>query len=808
MKIKLLLKVLVVAIIATEGFLISNLIRLQPKEFLANAVSKVRLPKTAPSAFGEAKDYFSRFSSQTNEAILQLGLDIQTDAEGIKDFAGYFKSETQTAFAETKTRITNDAASTGSFVGGIGNQIKHLVINFRADVKAPYLAAADVIAPPLNEQKNQADKLAVNFWNGLADNVGMLDKLARGEFKDDNASVFAIARRPGLYPADEATPNSGKDCFGCARDDRQYVVNGGDEIKGIVEIKGNSKVLGIATSAVDPNYINQLIDSRLNQYIAEGKLKGNNDNYNRQIFAGPNGMVQNGGGQTTSVIGGAPIVSYYPAVQQNGFSGASLAGFTQLSAQSFNSETITASQTLTVQGAATLASLNVSGSTSLATSTISSLTVSGPVTLNGSTTIAGLTVTGLNPGLTEGSVLFQGASAILEDNSNFFWNDSANRLQIANLSVSGNATTTGNQIISGTLGIGTNNPAGLLHLVTESSTSLFFDRYGGAPPNIIFRRANGTIAAPTAVTTDNQLFAIGGRGYGASGFSAGGRAALFGAAAEPWTDTAQGAYLAFTTTANGTASAVERLRIDQNGNVGIGTTSPDQLLTVSRSVATPGDATVRVRSVDAPGVYKNATLMLSNGNGSDSTSQAWGLRSNSQTGSLSFLYSQFGEGLGNERMTISSTGNVGIGTTNPGQRLTIVPSGNTIPDTVTTYSFGVSNLPNTNINLAFGNDASYAYIQSFESKPLQINNAGNNVIFNATAGNVGIGTTSPQAKLHVSTTGQAIRVDNNVDYELYFAGTGSDTNIYSESNLYLNSGTGKLLYLGNGANSQQVTINS
>src|SRR6185369_10429325 len=43
----------------------------------------------------------------------------------------------------------------------------------------------------------------------------------------------------------------------------------------------------------------------------------------------------------------------------------------------------------------------------------------------------------------------------------------------------------------------------------------------------------------------------------------------------------------------------------------------------------------------------------------------------------------------------------------------------------------------------------YGWIQSYGAQPLRINPIQNNTLLNATTGNVGIGTISPQAKLHV-----------------------------------------------------------
>jgi hypothetical protein len=90
----------------------------------------------------------------------------------------------------------------------------------------------------------------------------------------------------------------------------------------------------------------------------------------------------------------------------------------------------------------------------------------------------------------------------------------------------------------------------------------------------------------------------------------------------------------------------------------------------------------------------------------------------------------------------SAGGNVGIGTTNPGQLLHVNGNLQITGDSVPIGSgltMGVVN-------------ASYRWIQSFQSQPLYVNPLGNNVIFNRDGGSVGIGTTSPGSKLDVRET--------------------------------------------------------
>ena len=76
------------------------------------------------------------------------------------------------------------------------------------------------------------------------------------------------------------------------------------------------------------------------------------------------------------------------------------------------------------------------------------------------------------------------------------------------------------------------------------------------------------------------------------GFS-GGRGALIIHANETWSTTAQSTYIQFNTTALGTAYQAERMRIDNAGNVGIGTTSPTHTLDVDGTGNFTGPVTVQ-----------------------------------------------------------------------------------------------------------------------------------------------------------------------------------------------------------------------
>jgi hypothetical protein len=116
---------------------------------------------------------------------------------------------------------------------------------------------------------------------------------------------------------------------------------------------------------------------------------------------------------------------------------------------------------------------------------------------------------------------------------------------------------------------------------TSAATAAVLDAYG-AQTRLVGRRANGTAASPTAVQSGEIITALEARGYGASAYSAAGRAEVRAVAAENWTNTAQGAYLGLFTTATGGTTLTERLRIHARGGVGIGSDLTDDAASALR----------------------------------------------------------------------------------------------------------------------------------------------------------------------------------------------------------------------------------
>lgn len=103
-----------------------------------------------------------------------------------------------------------------------------------------------------------------------------------------------------------------------------------------------------------------------------------------------------------------------------------------------------------------------------------------------------------------------------------------------------------------------------------------------------------------------------------------------------------------------------------------------------------------------------------------------------------------------ERMRITSTGNVGIGTNAPGYKIQVEQGVGVNDNGIFISNSNYGSMQGVNIsmiNAASGNFGSYASIQTYRSG---VAASATNLVLCPTAGNVGIGTSSPQGALHVA----------------------------------------------------------
>ena len=216
--------------------------------------------------------------------------------------------------------------------------------------------------------------------------------------------------------------------------------------------------------------------------------------------------------------------------------------------------------------------------------------------------------------------------------------------------------------------------------------------------------------------------------------------------------------LIFATAGAATLGIVQRMVINKEGNVGIGTTSPSEKLEVSGNVligidtisATLGSfAQLEVSDSTKGGIIINtqtaaagnySRLMFSVNNNIDGHEGL--IRYNSSDYHMAFWTNA------GEKMRIDSAGNVGIGTTSPSNLLSVGVANNTISKGITVENtsgtafgrFGV-------INPSIDNDT---YIGSVSNNNFLLYTNNSERMRITSAGNVGIGTTVPAYKLTVS----------------------------------------------------------
>src|SRR6266404_1479390 len=262
---------------------------------------------------------------------------------------------------------------------------------------------------------------------------------------------------------------------------------------------------------------------------------------------------------------------------------------------------------------------------------------------------------------------------------------------------------------AGNVGIGTNAPdqklvvsansattlpasVGTINLFGPDSSAVYMVVNGfAAQAGLLIRRANTTAASPSALQATDFIGFFGAAGYGSTGYL-GTRARVGFYASENWTDSANGTYMAFNTTANGAATAggTERMRIDNTGNVGIGTATPTAILHIQGS-GTSSYRGIQVQNSFTDATTKGAIAIIgarkTNANVPFSGFGTWdqgtfrsvyiggGQWSIPDATVIKFYtastYDESNGGSGNQRMLIDSSGNVGIGTTSPGQKLDV-----------------------------------------------------------------------------------------------------------------------------------------
>tara|TARA_Y100000389_G_scaffold41389_1_gene36073 strand:- start:214 stop:2991 length:2778 start_codon:yes stop_codon:yes gene_type:complete len=221
----------------------------------------------------------------------------------------------------------------------------------------------------------------------------------------------------------------------------------------------------------------------------------------------------------------------------------------------------------------------------------------------------------------------------------------------------------------------------------------------------------------------------------------------------------------------GTASA-ERIRITSIGLVGIGTVTPGEKLEVAGKVKVTGAnnflTTIRNSAGQANYIrfFNTATSVNEAYIGFTSNNKDLKFQNLDATGTLTF-----GSG-GAIAMSVDASQNVGIGTTSPLEKLDVrgvlriapnYPGISAVQTGIILKDPGAGSNEGLNIEFQSGSDNNTAFIGSISYDQLRIGTAGEERMRINSAGDVGIGTTIPAAKLDILDTVDqtSIRVTNN-----------------------------------------------
>jgi len=211
-----------------------------------------------------------------------------------------------------------------------------------------------------------------------------------------------------------------------------------------------------------------------------------------------------------------------------------------------------------------------------------------------------------------------------------------------------------------------------------------------------------------------------------------------------------------------------------NDRLGVGTATPNQKLQVTGSNST-GFAGATLQNSNAGSGL--AGIQFSSDSTYSKSAIAQVRESPNGTGPLVFYVDTATDAAdwsaGDEKMRISAAGNVGIGTVSPNGKLHVTGGTTNASNLATAYSaaaFTLTPKSTSGFSLAFGSGPSdFPYIQMSAA-----GSVASDMSLQPYGGNVGIGTTSPQAKLAVSNGGAA-----GLEFFTNYPGGGVGTYIQS-----------------------------
>lgn len=315
------------------------------------------------------------------------------------------------------------------------------------------------------------------------------------------------------------------------------------------------------------------------------------------------------------------------------------------------------------------------------------------------------------------------------------------------------------QPTSGNVGIGTTAPSSLFSVAKSGQGLISVQSYSNTAGNaagLVFEKSrSGTVNVHTVVQNADDLGQI----YfaGSDGSNSIIAASILGEVdGTPGANDMPGR-LSFWTTPDGSSTANERMRINSSGNVGIGTTAPDNNLEINS--ATGG--TLRLTYNDSDG---SATDYSTLGVGASGLTTLTTVDSDGTSGHIALM----------------PDGNVGIGTTSPGYLLDVYKSSGDVR--MRAYSSDSTANGQASLQLKTADSEWLLFTKKGDSNKFYIYDDVNNIqrLTIDNSGNIGIGTTSPTSKLHGVATLSAATGDEvayELDYTTNKATSGNDTGL-------------------------------
>lgn len=235
------------------------------------------------------------------------------------------------------------------------------------------------------------------------------------------------------------------------------------------------------------------------------------------------------------------------------------------------------------------------------------------------------------------------------------------------------------------------------------------------------------------------------------------------------------------------AGATERMRVDASGNLAIGTTSPQNRMTVSGSTSYISVVNTVAGSNASPSFSGIRFYgFAETGDGLVASVEAGNSQTENFAGILRFSTQPISGGGTLERMRIDSSGNVGIGTSSPATDAALHVYRSGASSSAIKISNGATGAGNSDGFDLIAGSVGEAYVYNRENQPLIFGTNNTERLRIDASGNVGIGTLSPTQRLDVyadSARFSTITARNTVS-GLNFAVAGDGAALVTQTGAY------------------------